>query len=315
MQCLTPIFLRDRQIYVPCGKCNICKLNYIKRWSARLCQESEFSDLVLFVTLTISDDNYKVEDESNLDIQKITLKNFFKRLRYYSNKLYTFRYFAVSELGSKTGRLHYHTLIFFKSSLDISNLILKIEDDINKSWTLGFHSSIKSNTKVISYLLKYEIKDIGKKHSVRLISKGLSSEFADKLSKQDLLYFDKYSTNNKSYNVNRYIIDRIFPHSRYKLDNGKITIKDINDFEEYKDIKHVSTLQPENVYKDLCKKFLPNLDYNAFIQEFFVKNFDNTDYFCRQSYFEDLYNLYIVPFHIVVNYFNNHICLTKKSKL
>lgn len=187
MQCLTPIFLRDRQIYVPCGHCNICKLNYIKRWSARLCQESEFSDLVLFVTLTIDDEHYKIEDESNLDIQKITLKNFFKRLRYYSNKLYSFRYFAVSELGSKSGRLHYHALIFFKSSLDISKLILKIELDINKSWTLGFHSSINSNTKVISYLLKYEVKDIGKKKSVRLISKGLSSEFADKLSKQDLL--------------------------------------------------------------------------------------------------------------------------------
>lgn len=315
MQCLTPIYLKNRDIYVPCGKCNICKLNYIKRWSARLSQESEFSDLVLFVTLTIDDEHYKIEDETNLDIHKSTLKNFFKRFRYYSNNLYTFRYFAVSELGSKSGRLHYHALIFFKSDIDIVKLILKVEEDISKSWPLGFHKSIKSNTKVISYLLKYEVKDIGKKRSVRLISKGISSEFCDSLNKNDLLKFDKFSTASTSYRVNRYMIDRIFPHSKYKYEKGKISLKDINDFEEYKDKKNVINYNPSLVYSDLCKRLLPNLDYNPFFQEFYVKTFDSTDYFCRQSYFEELYNLYIVPFDLVISYFNNHILLTKNSKL
>lgn len=309
MQCLTPIFLKERQIYVPCGKCNICKLNYIKRWLSRLSQESEFSDLTLFSTLTFDDDHYDDNVISDIIKQKDILQKFLKRFRKFCNGIFSFKYFAVSELGSKTQRLHFHILFFIKSNLDKSSLILSFESLMKKAWPFGFVVNIESNTKVISYLLKYELKDIGKKHSVRLISKGISSDFANSLSQYDLLNYDSFHTYNRSYKLNRYLLNKVFPH-------GKLRSEKENElWEDFKFDKGISLspVYPVSVYKDLCNKFLPNLYYDTVLNEFCVRVFDKTDSFCRRSYYVD--NKMVVPFLDIVYYFNSHILLTKNSKL
>lgn len=309
MQCLTPIYLKERQIYVPCGKCNICRLNYIKRWLSRLSQESEFCDLTLFSTLTFDDDHYDESAISDPVKQKDILQKFLKRLRKFCHSIFSFKYFAVSELGSKTERLHFHSLFFIKSQLDKSSLILAFESLMKNAWPFGFVTNIESNTKVISYLLKYELKDIGKKYSVRLISKGISLDFANSLSQYDLLHYDIFHSYNRSYKLNRYLLNKIYPHGKFRSENENET------WDVFKFDKGISSspVYPPNVYKDLCNKFLPNLYYDTKLNEFCVRVFDSTDSFCRSSYLVD--DKLVVPFYDIVNYFNSNILLTKRSKL
>lgn len=157
MECFGPLSIplpggkssADR-ITVPCGRCAAC-LNRIRSgWAARLQAEWKASKTAYFITLTYNDDNlpFAVDDdglcEPSLDKREITL--FLKRLRrsleieYYRSTLreimpekhfgMKFRYFLVGEYGTKTGRPHYHLIIFnLPGNLDTTNYL------IQKSWS------------------------------------------------------------------------------------------------------------------------------------------------------------------------------------
>lgn len=94
----------DNILYLPCGHCPSCKLKYRKDWAIRCEMESYYHDDNCFVTLTY-------DDEHLLDHpKKEELKYFIKKLRdIYGIKL---RYFGCGEKGLKTGRSHYHLILF-----------------------------------------------------------------------------------------------------------------------------------------------------------------------------------------------------------
>lgn len=94
-------------VQVPCGKCIPCLQNKRNDWSFRLEQEHKFSKSAYFVTLTY--DQKHMPTDQSLDVRHLQL--YLKRLRKMMGDQ-KIRYYAVGEYGSKSGRPHYHLLLF-----------------------------------------------------------------------------------------------------------------------------------------------------------------------------------------------------------
>lgn len=143
MNCPNPIEVRsdEKKQIVPCGKCLVCLGNKRNDWSFRLMQEYKASDSSAFITLTY--DN-KYLPESGVSIRHFQL--FMKRLRKrFSERL---RYYAVGEYGTKTGRPHYHAIIFnFEGD----------EKFLRSVWPFGLVHIGKVNQASIMYVTKYVI--------------------------------------------------------------------------------------------------------------------------------------------------------------
>lgn len=99
---------------VPCGKCIPCLVNKRSDWGFRLEQEHKVSKSAHFVTLTY-DQKHMPSDGY---LVKRHLQLYLKRLRKRDGKN-NIRYYAVGEYGSKSGRPHYHLLLFNAKESDI----------------------------------------------------------------------------------------------------------------------------------------------------------------------------------------------------
>lgn len=97
----------ERPVTVPCGRCLPCLINKRSDWSFRLEQEFKASQSAIFVTLTY--DTKHCPSDGSLNKKHVQL--YLKRLRKKdgTNKI---RYYAVGEYGGKSGRPHYHLLLF-----------------------------------------------------------------------------------------------------------------------------------------------------------------------------------------------------------
>lgn len=147
-QCIAPIRIRDpgnqsRFIDVPCSRCYACLQRKRSEWLLRLEHEHRDSSRSLFITLTYEDSHLPYYNE-NPCFNKKDLQDFFKRLRHKCS----FRYYVVSEYGSKTQRPHYHALFFnFEGNIE----------EISKEWKKG-HTHIGSVTSAsINYCAAYVI--------------------------------------------------------------------------------------------------------------------------------------------------------------
>lgn len=105
MSCAAPIVVTHPETKlrseVRCGQCRACRLRRKKGWAGRLLLESKDHIASRFVTLTYAD------DPGILDYTDYQL--FMKR---YREKYGECRFFVVGEYGGKTGRGHYHAIIF-----------------------------------------------------------------------------------------------------------------------------------------------------------------------------------------------------------
>ena len=154
MFCTNPGF-RAGLGFIPCGKCQSCKIAKKKQWSDRLIIESKYHQFNYFVTLTYAPEFYP-EDES-LDPQE--LKKYLKRLRERCG--FMPRYFACGEYGDEdyTERAHYHLAIF--SDRDIFNEILA-------SWEFGNVDIKHLGPERCKYICGYVVKKMTKKDDARL---------------------------------------------------------------------------------------------------------------------------------------------------
>lgn len=210
-QCPNPITVRiDRKQIdslansqeVPCGRCIICRSNRARMWMLRLKHELELNRKALYVTLTYNDDCVPVS-ELEFCLYKRHLQLYFKRLRK-SLGDQKIRYYAVGEYGRKTGRPHYHAIIF--GTLDVQK--------VEAAWKSGFVKIGAVTPDSIAYVCGYVIDKLNQEFVVRLVSefsvmsKGLGLEYATKYLKDDI-YNLNLSDNGHVVNTPRYYQDKL----------------------------------------------------------------------------------------------------------
>lgn len=134
-------------ILVPCGKCIPCLTTKRQEWIIRLEQEFKYSTSAQFITLTYDQKHMP----SDYALNKKHLQDFMKRLRKRdgTNKI---RYYATGEYGSKSGRPHYHVLLFNTEP----ELVAKSWVD-SKGIPIGIMHIGKVTMSSIAYCTKYII--------------------------------------------------------------------------------------------------------------------------------------------------------------
>lgn len=137
----------DLAMLVPCGKCVACLVSKRNEWTFRLGIEHRYAKSSLFVTLTY-DQKHLPSDGS---VSKYDLQCFFKRLRK-NYGVIGIRYYAVGEYGSKSGRPHYHIILF---NCD-EGAVRKAWID-SKSKPIGIVHVGKVSAASIAYVTKYVI--------------------------------------------------------------------------------------------------------------------------------------------------------------
>lgn len=95
-----------RELVLPCGQCVSCKLERSRQWAVRCMHENQMHDCSCFVTLTYSDEHIT----SDWSLYHRHFQLFMKRLRRYLRK--PVRFYMCGEYGERTGRPHYHALLF-----------------------------------------------------------------------------------------------------------------------------------------------------------------------------------------------------------
>ena len=107
----------DLPIFLPCGKCIGCRLEYSRWWALRCVNEASLYDENMFLTLTYNNENLP----EGGTLIKSEIPSFMKRLRrrHDGRKI---RFFGCGEYGDQGDRPHYHILIFGYSPKDKTKL-------------------------------------------------------------------------------------------------------------------------------------------------------------------------------------------------
>lgn len=205
--CLSPILIKNPNrglndplkdcvsyyIPIPCGHCKECvsikQIGYVQR-----VQLESISSYVFFCTLTYQDSMMPYYDIDDLHIRYADIsdvQNMIKRLRKNNSFGRPFRYFAVSELGSKKSRPHFHILWFLrKYDSDDCFTPSNLEDVLNNVVFNNWVRNVGSN--------KYPI--------YKPLSKYVAKYYAGRLhSTYDLHYVVPSSLNGSSNDVSFYV--------------------------------------------------------------------------------------------------------------
>lgn len=191
-KCVNPLFIN--MMPVPCGKCYNCQMRKRAEWDFRLQVQSMYSVDSLFITLTYSDDNLEA-------LSKRTLQLWFKDLR---NKGLKFRYYAVGEYGERSGRQHYHVILFVESYSDQ----LPQKYSLYSTWTKGIMDIGTVSDASIHYVTKwhvhpkYDKDNTREKHGFTLQSKYLGYGYLKSLTKDN--YSPYVRLNGNSFPLSRY---------------------------------------------------------------------------------------------------------------
>lgn len=172
--CITPMYRREYNVNVPCGRCPECVKKRVSSWSCRLQKEADVSTSAFFVTLTFSTQHVPISKNGYMTLCKEELQKFFKRLR--KRNYIKLKYYAVGEYGGKFKRPHYHIILFNAT-----------EESICKAWEKGQVHLGKVEPASIAYCFKYISKDKTlKQHKnddrlkeFSLMSKGLGKCYID----------------------------------------------------------------------------------------------------------------------------------------
>lgn len=180
----TTLFKNLNFVYIPCGKCIGCKLDYGKQWSNRIMLESKDYEHNWFITLTYdnelkadgsykhlpttlllnTDDEGKYIDHARIPtLRKKDLQDFLKRLR--KNSGQKFRYYACGEYGSVNGRPHYHICLLNFRINDLKFDYMSgdgykfyTSEFISNTWKNGLISINEMTRETASYTARYCMK-------------------------------------------------------------------------------------------------------------------------------------------------------------
>lgn len=131
----------------PCGQCLPCRINKRRVWTHRLMLESYCHSDSVMVTLTFDPDHLPPDNS----IHKLDVQLFLKRLRKAISPL-KIRYYAAGEYGSKSGRPHYHLIIF--------GLSLLHGEIVKRCWPFGMVHVAEFNKLTAQYVAGYVTKKL-----------------------------------------------------------------------------------------------------------------------------------------------------------
>lgn len=171
MKCKKPF--KKHGIEFGCGQCMPCRIDRARLWKSRLLIEQRLHSASCFATLTYSDEF--LPPGGTLVRRDITL--FLKRLRR-SIEPYRLRYFGVGEYGDKTGRPHYHIILYGVSQLEHA-LVLAAWTDPEKKKPIGHVHVDELNPTTAGYVCQYVCKKWTNKEDlyVQAQLKGRHPEF------------------------------------------------------------------------------------------------------------------------------------------
>lgn len=163
--------MTEQTIAVPCGRCPACYARRVSAWSFRLMQEEKICESSYFITLTYDTKFLCFSKTGTASLCKRDVQLFFKRLRKDSRSIgKKIRYFAVGEYGERSGRPHYHIIIF---NADVAA--------IQGAWDRGgvYYGTVTGAS--VGYTLKYMSKKgkhpYGTQKPFALMSKGLGVSY------------------------------------------------------------------------------------------------------------------------------------------
>lgn len=218
--------------YFECGHCPECLQKKSRRWALRCGMEAK-DNVGMMITLTYDtykyDERIRAKDPSkrfkenkpnpNIPLSKRDCQLFIKRLRKaFQDK--QIKYLLTAERGKRTGRAHYHALIFgvvfddlikYKRS-DRGNWIYKSKT-LERIWQNGICTvdCINLSAKTARYCTKYCAKDAGADDTFMLFSRGIGDRAL-------LREFDgkSYWIDGREYSIPRQIWQKVI-EKRYRI--------------------------------------------------------------------------------------------------
>jgi len=181
----------ERDVSVPCKKCDECKAMNVRHWTGRILAECQSGATPWFLTLTYAGgyDSPKAYWLDYSDIQK-----FFKSLRMAGFK---FRYVIVGEYGSEKDRAHWHALILWEGAEPVAQFGTQEYEWPYWSHGTSYIERPRNIQATSSYILKYLLKDENAK--IRYSKRPALGEeyllgYARKHAQQGLSLFPKQAT-------------------------------------------------------------------------------------------------------------------------
>lgn len=165
----SPIGDNYRYIRLPCGHCEACLSRRATDWTNRMLVEDSYSKCSWFITLTYDDTSLPVltspQDvvvrgalEGTPVLVKKDFQDFFKRFRTHfpsaKGEKYI-SYYCCGEYGGKTGRPHYHFILFCKKDYYTFN---EISQKVFDSWHYGQYQIAAVSPASMRYVAKYSLK-------------------------------------------------------------------------------------------------------------------------------------------------------------
>lgn len=153
---------RGERLDLPCGQCVGCRLERSRQWAVRCMHEASLYNENSFLTLTYSDANLPLDSSLHLE----HFQKFMKRLRRrYASK--TIRFYHCGEYGERSGRPHYHALLF---NHDFSDKIyygggdgdnkIYTSPSLSELWPQGFSIIGEVTFESAAYVARYVMKKV-----------------------------------------------------------------------------------------------------------------------------------------------------------
>lgn len=166
MLCVRPVKLGVSGPFA-CGRCRNCRINRRREWTGRLLlHHCGHEGASAFVTLTYRPEEVHVDDKGRGVLWPVDIRNFLQRVRRSVGPL---TYVVVGEYGERSGRPHYHALLWVP---DIRTDVSRV---VGEAWDVGFVHVGDISEASIAYTCAYVLKRMTSEDDERL--EGRPPEF------------------------------------------------------------------------------------------------------------------------------------------
>lgn len=159
----------DDPMQISCGQCKGCRLERSRQWAVRCLHESQMHAENTFITLTFSEEHIVNRDVNRDDLDVSEFQKFMKRLRKHFEPK-KIRFFHCGEYGDKSGRPHYHAILF---GLEFPDKKLwkesptgeryYVSETLNKLWGFGYCVIGDVTFESAAYVARYIMKKVNGK--------------------------------------------------------------------------------------------------------------------------------------------------------